>query len=106
MLWTTQAWCYITKFPFALLNLADNSSPIIQLMSEVNCMVLLNILSWLPFHFIRASCQLNGVNGAETNSGIAHILGILLRSSCDTVMILATSIICSLSTLNYNAMTM
>ena len=43
-----------------------------------------------------------GFNGAETNCGIAHILGILLMSSCNTVIFLATTIICSLSTLNYS----
>ena len=43
-----------------------------------------------------------GFNGAETNCGIAHILGILLMNSCNTVSIfLATAIICSLSTLKY-----
>ena len=41
-----------------------------------------------------------GFNGAETNCGIAHILGILLMNSYNTVIFLATSIICSLSTLN------
>ena len=41
-----------------------------------------------------------GFNGAKTNCGIAHILGILLMNSCDTVIILATTIICSLFTLN------
>ena len=42
-----------------------------------------------------------GFNGAETNCGIAHILGILLMNSCNTVIFLATTIICSLSTLKY-----
>ena len=42
-----------------------------------------------------------GFNGAETNCGIAHILGILLMNSCNKVIFLATTIICSLSTLNY-----
>ena len=41
-----------------------------------------------------------GFNGAETNCGIAHTLGILLMNSCNTVIFLATTIICSLSTLN------
>ena len=41
-----------------------------------------------------------GFNGAETNCGIAHILGILLMNSCNTVIFLATTIICSLSTLD------
>ena len=40
-------------------------------------------------------------NGAETNCGIAHILGILLMNSYDNkVYFLAATIICSLSTLN------
>ena len=41
-----------------------------------------------------------GFNGAETNCGIADILGILLMNSCNTVIFLATTIICSLCTLN------
>ena len=41
-----------------------------------------------------------GFNGAETNCGIAHILGILMMNSCNTVIFLATTIIWSLSTLN------
>ena len=41
-------------------------------------------------------------NGAKTNCGIAHILGILLMNSCNTVIFLATTIICSLSTFNYD----
>ena len=41
-----------------------------------------------------------GFNGAETNCGIAHILGILLMNSCNTDKFLATTIICSLSALN------
>ena len=40
-----------------------------------------------------------GFNGAETNCGIAYILGILLMNSCNTVIFVATTIICSLSTL-------
>ena len=40
-----------------------------------------------------------GFNGAETNCRIAHILGILLMNSCNTDRFLATTIICSLSTL-------
>ena len=39
-------------------------------------------------------------DGAETSSGIAHILGILLMNSCNTVIFLATTMICSLSTSN------
>ena len=39
-------------------------------------------------------------NRAETNCGIAHIVGILLMNSCNTVIFLATTIIYSLSTLN------
>ena len=42
-----------------------------------------------------------GFNGAQTNCGIARILGILLMNSWDTyIYFLATTIICSLSTLN------
>ena len=42
-----------------------------------------------------------GFNGAETNCGIARILGILLMNSWDKqIYFLATTIICSLSTLN------
>ena len=40
------------------------------------------------------------VNGAATNCRIAHILGILLMNSCNTDKFLATTTICSLSTLN------
>ena len=36
------------------------------------------------------NCNL-GFNGAETNCGIAHILGILLMNSCNTVIFLATN---------------
>ena len=43
-----------------------------------------------------------GFNGAETNRGIAHILGIPLMNSCNTVIFLATTIICTLSTLKSN----
>ena len=44
-----------------------------------------------------------GFNGAETNCGIALILGIQLMNSSDTeIYFLATTIICSLSTLNLN----
>ena len=44
-----------------------------------------------------------GFNGAETNCGIARILGILLMNSWDTqIYFLATTIICSLSTLNWS----
>ena len=40
-------------------------------------------------------------NGAETNCGIAHNLGILLMNSYNTdIYFLASTIICSLSTLN------
>ena len=42
------------------------------------------------------------LNGPETNCGIAHILGILLMNSYNTDIFLATTIICSLSTLNCN----
>ena len=43
-----------------------------------------------------------GFNGAETNCGIARILGILLKNSWDSqIYFLATTIICSLSNLNY-----
>ena len=45
------------------------------------------------------SLTLININGAETNCGIAHILGILLMNSCNTVIFLATTMICSLSTL-------
>ena len=41
-----------------------------------------------------------GFNGAETNCEIAYILGILLMNSYNTVTFLATTITCSLSTLN------
>ena len=41
-----------------------------------------------------------GFNGAETNCGIAHILGILRMNSYNTDIFLATTIICSLPTLN------
>ena len=43
-----------------------------------------------------------GFNGAETNCGIAHILGILLMNSYDTYF-LATAIIFRLFTLNIYA---
>ena len=44
----------------------------------------------------------NGFDGTETNCGIAHILGILLMNSYNTDIFLATTIICSLSTLKCN----
>ena len=53
---------------------------------------------WL---FLKCSAIGIGFNGAETNCGIAHILGILLMNSYDRyVYFLAPAIICSLSTLN------
>ena len=47
-------------------------------------------------------CSLGGAFERQIgrSCGIAHILGILLMNSCNTVIFLATSIICSLSTLN------
>ena len=52
---------------------------------------------WL---LLKCSTVVIGFNGAETNCGIAHILGILLMNSYNTDIFLATTIICSLSTLN------
>ena len=55
-------------------------------------------------YIILLKCSAVGMrfNGPETNCGIAHILGILLMNSYNTDIFLATTIICSLSTLNYN----
>ena len=52
--------------------------------------------------FLFCATLLIGFNGAETNYGIAHILGILLMNSYNICIVisLATTIICSLSTLN------
>ena len=50
-------------------------------------------------HGLLLKCSTVGIgfNRAETNCGIAHILGILLMNSCNTIIFLATTIICSLS---------
>ena len=54
-------------------------------------------------YIILLKCSAVGMrfNGPETNCGIAHILGILLMNSYNTDIFLATTIICSLPTLNY-----
>ena len=55
-------------------------------------------------YIILLKCSAVGMsfNGPQTNCGIAHILGILLMNSYNTDIFLATTVICSLSTLNYN----
>ena len=47
-------------------------------------------------------CSLGGAFERQIgrSCGIAHILGILLMNSCNTVIFLEPTIICSLSTLN------
>ena len=62
------------------------------------CPQLCSHCGWL---LLKCSAIGIGFNGAETNCRIAHILGILLMNSCNTDRFLATTIICSLSTLNY-----
>ena len=61
------------------------------------CPQLCSHCGWL---LLKCSAIGIGFNGAETNCRIAHILGILLMNSCNTDRFLATTIICSLSTLN------
>ena len=61
------------------------------------CPQLCSHCGWL---LLKCSAIGIGFNGAETNCRIAHILGILLMNSCNTDKFLATTIICSLSTLN------
>ena len=63
------------------------------------CPQLCSHCGWL---LLKCSAIGIGFNGAETNCRIAHILGILLMNSCNTDKCLATTIICSLSALNYN----
>ena len=61
---------------------------------------------WLCSHggWLLLKCSAIGIgfNGAETNCGIAHILGILLMNSYDTYF-LATAVIFRLFTLNIHA---
>ena len=63
------------------------------------CERLCSHCGWL---LLKCSAIGIGFNGAETNCGIAHILGILLMNSCNTdIFCLATTIICSLSALKH-----
>ena len=62
------------------------------------CPQLCSHCGWL---LLKCSAIGIGFNGAETNCRIAPILGILLMNSCNTDKFLATTIICSLSTLNW-----
>ena len=61
------------------------------------CSQLCSHCGWL---LLKCSAIGIGFNGAETNCRIAHILGILLMNSCNTDRFLATTVVCSLSTLN------
>ena len=63
------------------------------------CSQLCSHCGWL---LLKCSAIGIGFNGAETNCRIAHILGILLMNSCNTDRFLATTVVCGLSTLNYN----
>ena len=68
-------------------------------LTNMCCPRLCSHVGWL---LLKCSAIGIGFNGAETNCGIARILGILLMNSWDTyIYFLATTIICSLSTLNW-----
>ena len=50
----------------------------------------------------RMLCNCTGFNGVETNCGIAHILGILLKNSYEFQILLEATFIYSLSNSNYS----
>ena len=78
----------------------QNQTEIGKIIKEAAEVYMPNYITYI----ILLKCSAVGMrfNGPETNCGIALILGILLMKSYNTDILLATTIICSLSTLNYN----